>query len=325
MIKRGVSADYFILGDVQERREVLNIPHPIEKRLITNWDDMETLWDYTFSKVLKKDPTEYTILLTESPLPNCRDRETMAEIMSETFQAPAIYVSNQAALALYASGRITGIVTDLGKDIIHTVPVYEGHPLAYSTNFMDFGGDEITRQLQLLLSTKNRGSENMIDATYIKEQAARVASNAHIASEELNPEAFQLPDGTTIMLGAEKFQCSEILFQPQLYGFDTCSLAQHTYNSILQCDTDTRRHWYHNIILSGCSSLLPGLQERFTHEMTRISPSRMRVGIKAIPERGLLTWIGGSIFGSLSPFETMKVTQAEMEEWGYSIINRRCW
>jgi actin-related protein len=46
--------------------------------------------------------------------------------MFETFNVPNFYVTIQAVLSLYASGRTTGVVVDSGDGVTHTVPIYEG-------------------------------------------------------------------------------------------------------------------------------------------------------------------------------------------------------
>ena len=42
--------DIFIGDDCQLKRGLLSINNPIEKGIITNWDDMEILWKYSINK-----------------------------------------------------------------------------------------------------------------------------------------------------------------------------------------------------------------------------------------------------------------------------------
>ena len=42
----------------------------------------------------------------------------MTQIMLETFDVPAMYVTIQAVLSLYAPGRATGIVMDSGDGLV---------------------------------------------------------------------------------------------------------------------------------------------------------------------------------------------------------------
>ena len=71
------------------------------------------------------------MLLTEPPLNPKANRERMTQIMFETFNVPALYIFEQAVLALFASGRTTGCVLDSGEDRSHAVPVYESHIIAH--------------------------------------------------------------------------------------------------------------------------------------------------------------------------------------------------
>ena len=57
----------------------------------------------------------------------------MAEIMFEQFNVPAMYVAIQAVLALYSSGRTSGMVMDSGDGVTHAVPIFEGEVNLYSS------------------------------------------------------------------------------------------------------------------------------------------------------------------------------------------------
>lgn len=56
----------------------------------------------------------------------------MTEIMFEKFNVPSFYLSVQAVLSLYSSGRTTGLVLDAGDGVSHTVPIYEGYALPHA-------------------------------------------------------------------------------------------------------------------------------------------------------------------------------------------------
>lgn len=70
------------------------------------------------------DPAEHPVLLTEPPFNPEVARETMVKLMFDTLSAPALYVANEAVLALLASDRRTGLVLDIGDDNAYVAPVH---------------------------------------------------------------------------------------------------------------------------------------------------------------------------------------------------------
>jgi actin-related protein len=73
---------------------------------------------------LRVDARDHPVMLTEPPFNPKKNREKMQEIMFEKYDVPALYIAIQAVLALYASGRTTGVVLDSGDGVTHTVPIY---------------------------------------------------------------------------------------------------------------------------------------------------------------------------------------------------------
>ena len=83
------------------------------------------------------------------------------------------------------------------------------------------------------------------------------------------------------------------------------SLPELAFKSIMKCDIDVRKDLYENMVLSGGTTMFPGLVERLQKEMNSLIPSTMKVRITAPAERKFSVWIGGSILSSLSSFNTM--------------------
>jgi hypothetical protein len=100
--------------------------HPIHGGIVTDWDLMETVWRHTFVNELRVDPEDHPVLLTEPPLNPQANRERMTQIMFETFNVAALYVSQDAVLSVYACERRSGLAVQSGDTVTYIVPVFEG-------------------------------------------------------------------------------------------------------------------------------------------------------------------------------------------------------
>lgn len=135
-----VEGERFLGKRAQELRGLLRLSYPLEHGTVTHWDDMERLWQHIYSEELKTSSEDHPVLLTEAPLNPRAHRERLAQIFFETFNVPAMFVSVQAVLSLYASGRTTGLVLDSGDGVTHAVPVYEGFAVANAVKRIDLAG-----------------------------------------------------------------------------------------------------------------------------------------------------------------------------------------
>merc|ERR1739838_47621 len=260
-------------------RSQLEINYPVENGIIRNWADMELLWEYTFGEeMMNIDPRNSKILLTEAPLNPRANRKKLIETMFEKFEFHSTYVGIQAVLCLYAQGLTSGVVVDIGDGVTHICPVYDGLLLPHLNKRLDVAGRDITKYLIKLMLARGYVFNQSADFETVRMMKEKLCYMAYDTLEEQKlalettslVEKYSLPDGRVVKMAAERFEAPECLFQPHLVNCESAGVADMLYNTIQAATVDIRWTLYKSIVLSGGTSMLPGLPSRMEREVKQL-------------------------------------------------------
>jgi len=331
----------------------------MHRGVVQDWDNMEKYWQMVLSEVgVSQTNTEKTpILLIDSPVTSISDRVKWAEILFEGYRAPSLCIGNSASLSIFAAGRTTGTVVDCGAGLTTCVPVFEGLALTHACTSMDYGGMDVTFRLQKLLKDRSNISVSLADAMVLKERLGNCnaavpiplakmgngkGSMGDVASKAVqeNDSAFTtvyLPDGKEVRIEARYFSdCVEPMLSNSTTTFG--GLSPQVYGSLVLCDDSIRRDLANNIIISGGTSMLPGLGDRLNNDLNRlfaskdsagpptatVMPSSARSESGYTHQRKHAAWTGGSIFASLESCRQLLVTKQEWEESADASLLTKC-
>lgn len=240
--------------EAREKSGILSLNFPVERGLVTHWDDLEEIWHYIFYNQINTDknntadgegnPNHYgchPVILTEPPQNPKAHRERMTQIIFEVFNAPALYINSQVVFALWGTGRTTGCVVDSGDGGTSIVPIYENCILTHAMIRMDeftMSGREVTDHLLKVLSMQGLDVDTFCRPVpqrnrrttirEIKEKICFVAldyEEALSSSSLISDKSFEyeISDGIVLpcaVVGNACFSVPEILFQPRLLQND---------------------------------------------------------------------------------------------------------
>ncbi|CAH1999063.1 unnamed protein product [Acanthoscelides obtectus] len=335
--------DLMVGDEVSALRSLLEVSYPMENGVVRNWEDMCHVWDYTFGpKKMNLNPKETKILLTEPPMNPLKNKEKMIEVVFEKYGFAGAYVAIQAVLTLYAQGLITGVVVDSGDGVTHICPIFEQYTLPHLTRRLDIAGRDITRYLIKLLLLRGYAFNHSADFETVRKMKEKlcyigydIETEKRLALETtVLVEPYTLPDGRVIKVGGERFEAPEALFQPHLINVEGLGIAELIFNTIQAADIDMRSELYKHIVLSGGSTMYPGLPSRLEREIKQLyieqvlkndvkTLNKFKIRIEDPPSRKNMVFIGGAVLAEvMKDREEFWMSKQEYEEQGLRVLKK---
>jgi len=331
----GASEPPLVGRDCQSQRSGMQVRSPMSHGVVQDWAEMAHVWRHAFHRELGvTDPGECKVIMTEPPLNSAANRERLLQAMFETFGFAAAYVQNQAVLTLYAQGLLTGLVLDAGHGTTHAVPIVDGFSHPHLTKRLPLSGQLITTHLLDLISRSGYSLNTDTDFDTIqrlKEDMCYVAIDYQrelkLAKETTAvAKTFTLPDGHVIKVGPERFMACEALFRPSLADVEGPGIAELLFNCVQDMDMDNRMKMYQHVVLSGGTTMFPGLPTRLEKELRTLYLERTlkgnREGMKNLklriqdpPIRQHAVFTGAAVLADIMrDSDLFWVTKAEFEE-----------
>jgi actin beta/gamma 1 len=322
-----VKNDTYIGDAAQQHRGILAIRHPITNGVVTNWDDIQLLWQHAFDNELRIPSDSATVLLADDPFNTLSNREEMVQLLFETFRVGGVYVCNTGALSIYAAGATSGVVLSSGHGSTAAVPVYEGHSLNHGLVKAGATGEELTEYMgQLLRESSLPTNIQGLDVSAVKAAVCYVAKDYD--KEFLRQRAavameYKLPDGHVVEVDEARYRCPEPLFKPELRGLKTPGIHEAIVQAVNRCDSELTATLESKIVLSGGNTMYPGMESRLQSELKAVLGYQVN-DVVAAPERQYYPWIGGAMLASTTTMKDLWISLDDYTEVGPKIIARKC-
>jgi actin-related protein len=302
---------------------MLQAQYPVEKGEVkeNQWDNLQRLIENIVKNELKvKELSQYPMLLTCSPSTKKDSRSQLAQRMFKNLNVPSICICNTAVLSLFATGRTTGIVLDIGEGVTHVVPVFEGYALRHAIECLPVAGQNLTKYLLKIIVKQGIVKPSQIkdeNAQQIKEKMCKTRPQSGGASDKKGEEQEFEHDEVVITIDEECiYDPAECLFNPAVLGKNFAKekgIHSLLFDSISRCDGYIRNTLFKNIVLAGGTSMLTDIVTRLQNELTALTNGNEFLQIFPDSQRKHAAWIGGSIYATLPTIAQILISRSEFD------------
>eukprot|EP00904_Undaria_pinnatifida_P006070 jgi/Undpi1/2593/HiC_scaffold_13.g05972.m1 len=317
-------AGRWLVGDlaVSRRRDGMEMKSPLVDGLLSDWDQVEKLWEHAFHQRLRAVPSERPVLCAEASWSTAKERRSLMELMFEKFGVPAMFPAKNAMLSAFSAGRATALAKG-----IEVRPRYALQRGTGDSGVAAAAAAAVAATPALKGKGKGKGKGEGGGGLSVEKLFPETTSSyttfmrLEIVRElKLTDDLRNLPDllletsAMTPLQSSQKDNLSLDLPLPALLR-----------RALEKSDADARKEMVGNVVLTGGGSLFEGMPERITAELTASLPSAFKVRTLTASsiERRFSVWIGGSILCSLGTFQQLWLSKRQYEEQGAEMAETR--
>ena len=265
---------------------------------------------------LRADPKKCELQLSVPRSFNDKTKVAIAALLFDEFEVRSVNLGHQSVFTLHSYNTDTGVVVDIGERM-DIVPIVAGYKVQSGLSRAATGGMELCGHMRHALLGRNYSLTDFLDVFVVRQVAERLCYLARNFDSEVENYAGEektvgLGEGSkvsAVTLGTERFQITEGLFKPEMWGLDQAGVHVLVKKAITECSLDVRKEMAQSVFLSGGLTLIPGFKHRLETELSRILASRPRV--HASPYRYHAAFLGASAHATSPAYQATKITRAQ--------------
>jgi actin beta/gamma 1 len=221
------------------------------------------------------------------------EKTKLQEIYFNSLKFPYLLFLSESQAILSTLQKSSGVIVNIGESNTYISTIFHGFTNIMARDMFPITGKDLTSYLLNLILSKIGASKNIyLDMAIAKEIKERFSlcildptGEKKRVKEGLTKydRIVDLPDGTKLKVNSERF-----------------FLAEAISKVIKTWDRENWEELLSNIILSGGSSLIPGLSERLIVELQKFFSEKLKNKIKVVAASGRenMGWIGASVLYS---------------------------
>jgi hypothetical protein len=196
------------------------------------------------SKLEGKSISDFYVVLNTSPIKNNENIIKIGRMFLEDLACKGVAMMNSCSMALFSTGRTSGVVVDCGEKRSYTVPIFEGYPIYHALNKNKIGGKHLTDVIaegiqeagipieQDDINTIRRIKDKMLAVPYARDMSYYLNTEDVDIIDEAR-SLYKLPDKNIINLPKRsRLYAAEMLFNPMIMGFSDKGLVSLLADSI---------------------------------------------------------------------------------------------
>jgi len=276
----------------------------IDRGVVKDFDGLETILRKCF-KLLNTDPTKYLVIIAMAPKTPKTHKDKIAGFLFDKLHIPSLFICSTSYAGLCWTEKMSGLIVTVGSGICHAVPFYSGVLIHHAIQRLDVAGQDIDEFLDSELKALGKNLS--------KKQVEEYKMNHGYIALDYPKEA------------SLETKIAEVLFSPHIMNkTESVGIAELVKRSINQCELDTRKDLWENVVVVGGGSMFPGFLERLHKELKELCPDNASPSVVGQPNRYTSIHQGCSNMTFWDEFYPMIVSADEWADSAEEIFNEKC-